>query len=363
MTEEKGGEYELVFFRRLDDEFNKVEKFYREKVEEVVKEAMVLNKQMDNLMAFKLEEERTAEMSRSASHVVVSPAELAKNTSMKVPAIEAIEEGGSSRAGRSSDEDDNNLEKEKQCDMSKMKAARPAPIGVLNFVKMINNTKEMPQSIIKSVLKVSNQTELKFSRDNLRKIEEKLSCAFVEFHRKLWFLKSYSFLNVLALSKILKKYDKITSRDAAKSYMKMVDNSYLGSSDEVMILTEHVETTFIKHFTNGNRTKGMNILRPKAKRERHRITFSTAARVTEREAKECGLGKVFYLSRRNRLSIVSHLSRRFPSIELSTADSVEPSGDLSHFSVDLNLSADLSAADLSSDKPGITQSSVCSIEI
>lgn len=38
---------------------------------------------------------------------------------------------------------------------------------------------------------------------------------------------------------------------------------------------ERVEATFIKHFANANRAKGMNILRPKAKRERHRITFST----------------------------------------------------------------------------------------
>ena len=37
---------------------------------------------------------------------------------------------------------------------------------------------------------------------------------------------------------------------------------------------ERVEKTFIKHFANSNRGKGMNILRPKPKRERHRITFS-----------------------------------------------------------------------------------------
>jgi hypothetical protein len=57
--------------------------------------------------------------------------------------------------------------------------------------------------------------------------------------------------------------------------MKMVDNSFLGSSDEVTKLMERVEATFIKHFSNSNRTKAMNILRPKAKRDKHRITFST----------------------------------------------------------------------------------------
>ena len=37
---------------------------------------------------------------------------------------------------------------------------------------------------------------------------------------------------------------------------------------------ERVEATFIKHFSNSNRSKGMSILRPHAKKERHRITFS-----------------------------------------------------------------------------------------
>lgn len=37
---------------------------------------------------------------------------------------------------------------------------------------------------------------------------------------------------------------------------------------------ERVEVTFIKHFSNSNRSKGMNILRPKKRKERHRVTFS-----------------------------------------------------------------------------------------
>ncbi|ESQ33016.1 hypothetical protein EUTSA_v10003656mg [Eutrema salsugineum] len=300
MESEEGGEYETVFFRRLDDEFNKVEKFYKSKVEQVIKEAVMLNKQMDALIAFRVKvdhpdgwpwEERTVEMTRLASDVANSAATVAASTpagarSMKARAhqahMEAIQEGGSSKAGKSDeDEDDDDAEKEDDNvvsdelagDTSRLKAARPSPIEVLDRVKL-NHTTETPRSTIKGVLQVSN-TELKFSRDNLRRVEGKLRRAFVEFYQKLRLLKSYSFLNVLAFSKILKKYDKITSRHASKSYMKMVDNSYLGSSDEVIRLMERVEATFIKHFTNANRTKGMNILRPKAKRERHRITFST----------------------------------------------------------------------------------------
>ncbi|XP_010495726.1 PREDICTED: phosphate transporter PHO1 homolog 3-like [Camelina sativa] len=302
MAAEEGGEYELVFFRRLDDEFNKVEKFYKEKVEEVLKEAAMLNKQMDALIAFRVKvenpdgwrwEERTVEITRLASDIATSAAALSASTpagakSMKVRSdhMEAIQEGGSSRAGLTeADEDEDEEEEENETSVvssgavndvttSRMRAARPAPLEVLDRVK-INNTKETPRSTIKGVLKVPNHTELKFSRENLMKVEESLKRAFIEFYHKLRLLKSYSFLNVLAFSKILKKYDKITSRGATRIYMKVVDSSNLGSSDEVMRLMERVEATFIKHFANANRTKAMNILRPKAKRERHRTTFST----------------------------------------------------------------------------------------
>ncbi|KAG2268214.1 hypothetical protein Bca52824_062769 [Brassica carinata] len=300
MAAEEGGEYELVFFRRLDDEFNKVNKFYKEKVEEVLKEAMVLNKQMDALIAFRVKvenpdgwgwDERAVEITRLASDISTSAAAISASTpagakSMKVRSqahMEAIQEGGSSKAGQLED-DDEEEEAEAQAEIvasvstgastTRMRAARPAPLDVLDRVT-INNTKETPRSTIKRVLQVSKQTDLKFSRENLMKVEEKLRSAFIVFYQKLRLLKSYSFLNVLAFSKVLKKYDKITSRDATKPYMKVVDSSYLGSSDEVVRLMERVEATFIKHFANANRTKGMNILRPKAKRERHRLTFST----------------------------------------------------------------------------------------
>ncbi|KAI8541674.1 hypothetical protein RHMOL_Rhmol08G0080300 [Rhododendron molle] len=65
----------------------------------------------------------------------------------------------------------------------------------------------------------------------------------------------------------------ITSRNASKAYLEMIDKSYLGSSDEVTRLIDRVESTFIKHFSNGNRKRGIITLRPQARRERHRITF------------------------------------------------------------------------------------------
>ncbi|KAI5574451.1 hypothetical protein POPTR_010G164900v4 [Populus trichocarpa] len=291
-----GGEYELVFFRRLDDEFNKVDKFYRSKVEEVLKEAAMLNEQMDALIAFRIKVEnpagwydRVADMTRLASDVAASTAVLAASSPSGarerrrgLHLMDAIEEGQSLHA-QSGESDNDKVEKEsdnidqKEEEEEKPKSMvrstfRPAPLEILNRVK-INNTLATPRSTIKSFLKVPQQTELKFTRENLRKVEEQLKGAFFEFYQKLRLLKSYSFLNTLAFSKIMKKYDKITTRNASQVYMKMVDNSFLGSSDEVTKLMERVEATFIKHFSNSNRSNGMRVLRPKAKKERHRITF------------------------------------------------------------------------------------------
>ncbi|CAI0462926.1 unnamed protein product [Linum tenue] len=297
MASDEGGEYELVYFRRLDDEFNKVNRFYKCKVEEVLKEADSLTKQMDALIAFRIKVEnptgwshhdRKAQMTRLASDVAASAAALSATTpsearaSRKVHFMEAIEEGSmsheqsSSDGSSSHDEDDAEKEEEKtknQSNNNNGNVVRLSPLEVLDHVKM-NNTSETPRSTIKGFLKVPRHTELKFTRENLRKVEERLKRAFVEFYQKLRLLKSYSFLNTLAFSKIMKKYDKITSRSASAAYMRMVDNSYLGSSDDVTRLMERVEATFIKHFSNANRSKGMSILRPKAKRERHRTTFT-----------------------------------------------------------------------------------------
>lgn len=55
---EEGGDTEVTFFNKLDYELNKVNKFYKGKVEEVMKEATELNKQMDALIALRIRVEK-----------------------------------------------------------------------------------------------------------------------------------------------------------------------------------------------------------------------------------------------------------------------------------------------------------------
>ncbi|KAH9738820.1 phosphate transporter PHO1 [Citrus sinensis] len=229
---EEGGECEQEYFRRLDDEFNKVDKFYRTKVKEVIAEAQSLSQQMDALIAFRIKVEKLQGVLQDSTQS--EPVEQKQETTSS--------------------------------------GIKSVPLEILGHVKL-NKTFETPGSIIQNFVNVAGQTET-FSRENLKKVEKQLKMAFVEFYLKLRHLKSYSFLNILAFSKIMKKYDKITSRRASTSYMRMVDNSYLSISDEVTKLMERVEDTFIKHFSNSNRRKGMNNLRPKTKKERHRISFS-----------------------------------------------------------------------------------------
>ncbi|KAK4430026.1 Phosphate transporter [Sesamum alatum] len=291
MAADEGGEHELIYFKRLDDEFNKVMKFYKSKVEEVMQEAAVLGKQMNALIAFRVKVENPKgwtnslqETTQLASDVAAYRAVLLAATpsaarASRRAAMDVIDEESSSSQGTSDESGDDRREmelvklKKQDYKQNEIKAIRPAALEILQHVKF-NTNQETPRSTIKAFLNLPNQTELKFSKDNLKRAEEQLKKAFVEFYHKLRLLKSYSFLNIMAFSKIMKKYDKIASRSASKSYMKMVDNSYLGSSDEVSKLMERVEVTFIKHFSNSNRSKGMNILRPKKKRERHRVTFS-----------------------------------------------------------------------------------------
>lgn len=54
---EEGGEMEVQFFRRLDGEFNKVLRFYKQKVENVMEEADELSRQLNVLIALRVKVE------------------------------------------------------------------------------------------------------------------------------------------------------------------------------------------------------------------------------------------------------------------------------------------------------------------
>ncbi|KAI3992823.1 hypothetical protein MKX01_008033 [Papaver californicum] len=276
---EDATDQEVVFFNTLDYEFSKVDKFYKDKVEEVMNEVALLNKQMDALIALRIKVENPSlDMSGAVRELVADVASLATSTvsnpsTPRMPRKEqmfAIQE-----VGTANEEDLEDSNRGLVVDKSNggNDNFKPAPLDILEHVK-INNEPETPKSTIKAMLlKDSKDKKLKFNRTQLKKAEGQLKQVFIEFHWKLRQLKRYSFMNLLALSKVMKKYDKITLRGASKSYLKAVDNSYIGSSDEITAVLERVEATFVKHFCNSNRRKGMKSLRPTAKKGKHKTTF------------------------------------------------------------------------------------------
>ena len=118
--------------------------------------------------------------------------------------MDVIEVGPSSHGPSSDESSDDKDDKENEIvnqmvheqRLKNMKGTTPAPLEILSHVKM-NNTQETPRSTIKGLLKHPLQTELNFTKENLRKVEDQLKRAFVEFYQKLRLLKNYRYYKVV----------------------------------------------------------------------------------------------------------------------------------------------------------------------
>ncbi|CAA0828673.1 Phosphate transporter PHO1 homolog 10 [Striga hermonthica] len=258
-------EKETVFFEKLDNELNKTNNFYKDKVEEVTREANLLEKQIDALVALRIR--------------VTNPDFDGNN-----PEID-VETSDRSQPGPSSSTEDSRCKAQQHsgdiCEIPPSKICvssidggenETSVLEVLDRVK-ISNTSDGPMSTIKRVFKEPKEKDLSYNKVELKAAQGRLKAAFIEFYQMLCRLKHYSYMNLLAFSKILKKYDKVTSRSVTRSYMRIVDNSFIGNSDEVTNLMEWVEVVFIKNFLNSNRREGMRLLKPKQKKDKHRVTF------------------------------------------------------------------------------------------
>ncbi|KAH1162311.1 hypothetical protein GLYMA_01G091800v4 [Glycine max] len=111
------------------------------------------------------------------------------------------------------------------------------------------------------------------NKTNLHHAEKMIKGGFIELYKGLGYLKVYWNLNMLAFIKILKKFDKVTEKQILPIYIKVVESSYFNSSDKVMKLADEVEELFIKNFAEENRRKAMKYLRPSQRKESHAVTF------------------------------------------------------------------------------------------
>ncbi|KAI3968532.1 hypothetical protein MKX01_007842 [Papaver californicum] len=115
--------------------------------------------------------------------------------------------------------------------------------------------------------------QVQVNKTKVHQAEKMIRGAFVELYKGLGYLKTYRNLNMLAFVKILKKFDKVTEKQALTIYLKVVENSYFNTSDKVIKLADEVEELFIKHFAEDDRRKAMKYLKPRHRRESHTVTF------------------------------------------------------------------------------------------
>ncbi|KAL0388395.1 UNVERIFIED_CONTAM: Phosphate transporter [Sesamum radiatum] len=137
--------------------------------------------------------------------------------------------------------------------------------------------------------------------------------AFVELYRGLGLLKTYSSLNMVAFTKILKKFDKVANQQASASYLKVVKRSHFISSDKVVRLMDEVESLFTQHFANNDRKKAMKFLRPQQHKDSHMVTFFV------------GLFTGSFVTLFTVYAILAHLSGMFsPQTEATYVETVYP---------------------------------------
>ncbi|XP_047251794.1 phosphate transporter PHO1 homolog 10-like isoform X2 [Capsicum annuum] len=261
------GQKEKSFFEKLDNELEKVNSFYKVQVEEAKDEAAALGKQMDALIALrkkvKEKDRKGDKATNAASSKVTSPSRASSEEKKQLDFKEEVDKFGENIIKPVSS--NNNI------DPSLYEHGR-TPSDVLECVN-IQHTSGGPKSSIERLLLATAEKECSFSREELKEVEVKLKKAFVELYQKLRHLNQYSFINLSAFSVILEKYEKITSRKVKRSYMKFVDSSYIGSSDEVNNLLNKVEATFVKHFSNSEQGDAIKLLTPKRKREKCSVRF------------------------------------------------------------------------------------------
>ncbi|KAJ6981491.1 phosphate transporter PHO1 [Populus alba x Populus x berolinensis] len=306
-----------LFFEGLDEELNKVNQFYKTKESEFLERGEILNKQLEILLDLKrIVNERRRKpnagvLSRSwsssprNSNFSESGTELNEisTDSQTDEIIAALEKNGINFI---------NSATRTKTKKGKPKMAMRIDIPATTPTRTITAVTSMLWEDLVNNPKKEGTGDF-ISRKKIQCAEKMIRGAFVELYRGLGLLKTYSSLNMVAFTKILKKFDKVSNQQASASYLKAVKRSHFISSDKVVRLMDDVESIFTKHFANSDRKKAMKFLRPQRQRESHMITFFV------------GLFTGCFVSLFSVYAILAHLSGIFrPNSERSYVETVYP---------------------------------------
>ncbi|KAJ7954680.1 Phosphate transporter PHO1 [Quillaja saponaria] len=311
-----------VFFERLDEELNKVNQFYKTRESEFLERGEILNKQLHILMELKqILVDRRRKNPPSRPNPEVFPHSPYRDSDF----CESQESDDTNSEISQTDEVIATLERNGVNFINSVatKTKTKAKKGKPNMAMRVDIPTTTPTRAISAVTSMLwedlvNNPKKEGSAEfiNKRKIqcaEKMIRGAFVELYRGLGLLKTYSSLNMVAFTKILKKFDKVSCQQASANYLKVVKRSHFISSDKVVRLMDEVESIFTKHFAHNDRKKAMKFLRPHQQKDSHMVTFFV------------GLFTGCFVSLFSVYAILAHLSGIFsPSTEPAYMETVYP---------------------------------------
>ncbi|KAK2354589.1 phosphate transporter PHO1 [Trifolium repens] len=279
------------FFACLDQNLNKVNKFYRTKEKEFLDRGESLKKQMDILIELKsafMEKKgqgSTSQHSKEEESITSCTFYNSEEDSVRsreqTEDLEKIEEDFT----QSNEEDKSvNLKWED----GKLRTLSGHIVRSQGKNVRINIPLTTPSQTLSEISylvmeDLFNQSSRKFNQEGgvlhlnktrLYHAEKMIKKGFIELYKGLGYLNDYRNLNLLAFVKILKKFDKVTEKQILPIYLKVVESSYFNNSDKVVKLMDEVEELFVKNFAQDDHRKAMKYLRPiHPRKESHALPF------------------------------------------------------------------------------------------
>ncbi|KAK1308530.1 Phosphate transporter PHO1 [Acorus calamus] len=244
-----------AFYAKLDEELHKVNNFYKTKEGEFIERGDALNKQLQILQDLKQVLHARRRKSRTPSDVSrsLSRSDSSVRSTGTASDISECDETAMDEVVAALERNGVNFVSSTKTGKAK-KGGKPRP-GAMRIDLSAGATTPTATSMIWEDLVNSPRKEGSGSGDHLGR--KKIQCAeklirgaFVELYRGLGLLRTYSSLNMLAFTKILKKFDKVSNRQDSGNYLKAVKRSHFVSSDKVVKLGDEVESIFTKHFAN-----------------------------------------------------------------------------------------------------------------
>uniref|UniRef100_A0A0D9WQ09 Uncharacterized protein n=1 Tax=Leersia perrieri TaxID=77586 RepID=A0A0D9WQ09_9ORYZ len=280
-----------AFFSRLDEQLNKVNRFYERKEAEFVERGESLRRQLQILAELRVAV--IAEQQRDSRRRGESPPEmedpsvscsilhgdqslrgtsepeqegqekLTRDMSARIPDEDQLsipqEFGDSGRLGRTREEAVSTKlrttplgGKAVTCQGRSVRINIPVttPTRTVTAIRELLFDDMMSQSRRSgSTNGVKCSEKLSINKRKVHQAEKMIRGALIELYKGLGYLKTYRTLNMMAFVKILKKFDK------------------------VIRLMDDVDELFVRHFAEGDKRKAMKYLKPNQREESHTTTF------------------------------------------------------------------------------------------